>query len=376
MNFEFTEEQKMFQKTIRDFADKEMAPLVDEAEAKEEFPINLYRKMGELGFLGIGLPEKYGGAGMGLTGECIFKDEMSRVCAGITQSIMLMPPNFFELATEEQRQRNFLPYVKGEKLWGIALTEPNAGSDAAAMQTTATKDGDSYILNGEKIFTTNGSIGDFIILLTLTDKSKGARGMSAFVLEKDTPGFTAQQLHKFGLHSAVTGQEFFDNCRIPRENLIGEEGRGFYYFMEALDRYRAQYAAQSVGIAQVAYEASVSYAKQRVQFGQPIGTFQANSLKLVNMDVMIEAARLLVYKAAWLADQGQPYTKEAAAARYYCSEMVMRVTTDALQIQGGYGMMVESPLHRYFRDAKFFSVMLGTAEICAVVVARAITGLR
>ena len=376
MNFEFTEEQKLLQNTIRDFAEKEMAPLVDEAETREEFPMNLYRKMGELGFLGIGLPEKYGGAGMGLTGECIFKDEMSRICAGITQSVMLVPPHFFDLATEEQRQRNFLPFVKGERLFGIALTEPNAGSDAAAMQTTATRDNDGYIINGEKIFTTNGSIGDFIILLAVTDKDRGARGMSAFVVEKDTPGFTAQQLHKFGMHSAVTGQEFFDNCRIPRENLIGEEGRGFYYFMEGLDRFRPQYSAQCIGIAQAAYEASLSYVKQRVQFGQPIGTFQANSFKLVNMDVTIEAARALVYKAAWLADQGRPYTKEAAAARYYSSDMVMRVTTDALQIQGGYGMMVESPLHRYFRDAKFFSVMLGTAEICEVVVARAITGLR
>lgn len=204
----------------------------------------------------------------------------------------------------------------------------------------------------------------------------GARGMSAFVVEKGTPGFTAQRLHKFGMHSAVTAQEFFDNCRIPKGNLVGEEGRGFYYFMEALDRYRAQYSAQCLGIAQAAYESSVSHAKQRVQFGQPIGTFQANSFKLVNMDVTIEAARALVYKAAWLADQGRPYTKEGAAARYYCSDMVMRVTTDALQIHGGYGMMAESPLQRYFRDAKFFSVMLGTAEICAVVVARAITGLR
>lgn len=376
MDFDFNEEQKILQKTLRDFAENEMAPLVDEAEAKEEFPMDLYRKMGELGFLGVGLPEKYGGGGMGLTGECIFKEEMSRICAGITQSVVMVPPHFFDLATEEVMQRYFEPYVKGEKLYGIALTEPNAGSDAVAMQTTATKDGDSYVVNGEKIFTTNGNIGDFIVILAVTDKSQGARGMGAFVVEKDTPGFTAQQLHKFGLHSAVTGQEFFDDCRIPKENLLGEEGRGFYYFMECLDRYRPQYAAQCIGIAQAAYEASISYSKQRIQFGQPIGAFQANSFKMVNMDVTIDAARALVYKAAWLADQGRPYTKEAAAARYYCSEMVMRVTTDALQIQGGYGMMEDSPLHRYFRDAKFFSVMLGTAEICQVVIARAITGLR
>ena len=376
MDFEFSEEQKMFQKSVRDFSEKEMAPLVNEAEGKEEFPLDLYRKMGELGFLGIGIPEKYGGSGMGLTGECISKEEMSRICAGIAQSVILLCPSYFDLATEEQRQRNFLPSVKGEKLPGFALTEPNAGSDAAAVQMTATKDADGYILNGEKIFTTNGSIADFIILLAVTDKDKGVKGMSTFVVEKGTPGFTAQQLHKFGMHSAVTGQEFFDNCRIPRENLIGEEGRGFYYFMEGLDRFRPQYSAQCIGIAQAAYEASLSYVKQRVQFGQPIGTFQANSFKLVNMDVTIEAARALVYKAAWLADQGRPYTKEAAAARYYSSDMVMRVTTDALQIHGAYGLMQDSALHRYFRDAKYFSVMLGTAEICAVVIARIITGLR
>lgn len=376
MDFEFNEAQKMLQKTIRDFAEKEMAPLVDKAEAKEEFPMNLFRKMGELGFLGIGLPDKYGGGGMGLTGECIFKEEMSRVCAGITQSVIFLPARFFDLATEQQRQRNFLPFVKGEKLPGFALTEPNAGSDAAAVQTTATRDGDGYVINGEKIFTTNGNIADFIILLAVTEKGKGARGMSAFVVEKGTPGFTAQQLHKFGMHSAVTGQEFFDNCRVPKENLLGEEGRGFYYFMEGLDCYRPQYAAQSVGIAQAAYEASISYAKQRIQFGQPIGAFQANSFKLVNMDVTIDAARALVYKAAWLADQGRPYTKEAAAARYYSCDVAMQVTTEALQIHGGYGLMEESPLNRYFRDAKFFSVMLGTAEICAVVIARLITGIR
>lgn len=376
MDFEFTEAQKMLQKSIRDFAEKEMAPLVDEAEAKEEFPMNLYRKMGQLGFLGIGIPEKHGGSGMGLTAECIFKEEMSRICAGITQSVVLLHPPYIDLATEEQRKKNLLPFVKGEKLAGFALTEPNAGSDAAAIRMTAAKDGDSYVLNGEKIFTTNGNVADFIILLAVTDKEKAVRGMSAFVVEKGTPGFTAQQLHKFGMHSAVTAQEFFDNCRIPKENLLGEEGRGFYYFMEGLDRFRPQYASQCIGIAQAAYEASIDYAKQRLQFGQPIGTFQANSFKLVNMDVTIEAARALVYKAAWLADQGRPYTKEAAAARYYTSDIVMRVTTDALQIHGGYGLMEESALHRYFRDAKFFSVMLGTAEICAVVIARVITGLR
>ena len=376
MDFEFTEEQKMFQKAIRDFAEKEMAPLVDEAEAKQEFPIGLFHRMGELGYIGMGMPEKYGGGGMGLTGECIFKEEMSRICAGITQSVVFLPPSFLDYVTQEQRQKNLLPAIKGEKLLAFGLTEPNAGSDAGSVQTTATKDGDGYVINGQKIFITNGSIADFVIALVVTDKEKGYRGLSAIIIETDTPGFSSRQLKKFGMHSANTGELTFDNCRVPKENLLGEEGRGFYYFMEGLDRYRPQYAAQCLGIAQAALDASIQYAKERTQFGQPIGTFEANSFKLVRMATLLEAARSLVYKAAWLADQGQGFTKEAAMSRYYAAEVVMWVTTEALQIHGGYGLMEESPLHRYFRDAKFFSIMLGTTEICALVIARLLTGLR
>lgn len=376
MDFEFTEEQKMFRQSIRDFAEKEMAPLVKEAEEKEVFPMALFNKMGKLGYVGMGIAEKYGGGGMGLVGECIFKEEMSRICAGITQSVVLLPPRFLDYATEEQKQKNLLPLIRGEKLSGFGLTEPNAGSDAASVQTTAVKDGDSYIINGQKIFITNGHIADFVTLLVATDKSKGYRGLSAMIIEKGTPGFTSRQLKKFGMHSAVTGELFFENCRVPKGNLLGEEGKGFVYFMEALDRYRPQYAAQCVGIAQAAYEASVSYAKTRVQFGQPIGTFQANSFKIVRMATLIETARSLVYKAAWLADQGKRYSTEAAMSRYWAAEVALWVTNEALQIHGGYGLMDESPLNRYFRDAKFFSVMLGTAEICQIVIARGILDIR
>jgi alkylation response protein AidB-like acyl-CoA dehydrogenase len=374
MDFEFTEEQKMLQTTIRDFAEKELAPVVDEAEEKGEPPRELFKRMGELGFLSVAAPEKYGGGGMGLTGACIFKEEMSRICAGIAQSAIMLTPSWIELATDLQREKYFLPLIRGEKLASFGLTEPNAGSDAAAVKTTAKKDGDSYVLNGEKIFTTSGTIADFMIALAVTDETKGYKGMSAFIVEKDTPGLSTNKLHKFGMLSADTGEEFFDNCRIPAENLLGEEGKGFYYFMECLDFFRPQYAAQSVGIASIAYDSSVTYARERVQFGQPIGKFQANAFKLVDMDTAIETARLLVYKAAWLADQGRPYTKEAAAARFRSAEVAMQVTTEALQIHGGYGLVVESPMNRYFRDAKFFSIMLGTSEICKVVIARTITG--
>ncbi|MFC1982515.1 acyl-CoA dehydrogenase family protein [Chloroflexota bacterium] len=374
MDFELSEEQKMLQKTIRDFAEKETAPIVDAAEAKGEPPRELFQRMGQLGFLSVGTPEKYGGGGMGLTGVCIFKEEMSRVCAGIAQSSIMLTPHWIDLATEMQREKYFLPLIRGEKLASFGLTEPNAGSDAVSVKMTAKKDGDSYVLNGEKIFTTSGTIADFMIALAVTDDTKGHRGMSAFIVDKDAPGLTTNKLHKFGMQSADTGQEFFDNCRIPAQNLLGEEGKGFYYFMDALDYFRPQYAAQCVGIAQVAYENSVSYAKERIQFGQPIGKFQVNAFKLVEMDTDIETARLLIYKAAWLADQERPYAKEAAASRYLAADVAMHVTTEALQIHGGYGLVSESPLNRHFRDAKFFSIMMGTSEICKVVIARTITG--
>ena len=370
MDFEFTEEQKMFQKAIRDFAEKEMAPLVDEAEANEAFPIGLFHRMGELGYIGMGMPEKYGGGGIGLTGECIFKEEMSRICAGITQSVVFLPPSFLDYATEVQRQKNLLPAIKGEKLLAFGLTEPNAGSDAASVQTTATKDGDGYVISGQKIFISNGSIADFVIALVVTDKEKGYRGLSAIIIEKDTPGFSSRQLKKFGMHSANTGELTFNNCRVPRENLLGEEGQGSSLALHCLDCSRMGIAAQSVGLSQRALDESLDYAHQREAFGKKIADFQAIQFMIADISMLIEAGRLLAYRAANLFDQGKPITKESAMAKLFASEAANKIAYLALQIHGGYGYSKEYSVERIYRDARVLTIYEGTSEIQRLVISR------
>ncbi|MFC2060162.1 acyl-CoA dehydrogenase family protein [Chloroflexota bacterium] len=380
MDFEFNEEHKMLREVVKDFAEKEIAPLVEAAEEKEEFPLELFPKVGDLGYLCTNYPVEYGGGGMGLIGQCIVVEEMSRVCLGIASGLMIQSGIGTEAilahGTEEQKQEYLIPAVQGRKIGAFGLTEPNAGSDSAAIETTAVKRDGKYVINGNKIYITNGPICDFVLVAAYTDKSLGTRGgVSIFIVEKGTPGFSCAKMKKFCIRSSTTGELTFEDCVVPAENMVGEEGKGFIYLMETLDAGRISHAASSIGLAQAAYEASLDYAQQRVQFGQPIYKFQANSFKLARMAMEIEAARWFMYRSAWLYDQGARRFKEAAMVKLFASEVAQRVTTEAMQIHGGVALMHESPVQRYFRDARRGTITEGTSEIQQMVISRAI-GLR
>lgn len=380
MHFGFNEEQKMLKEAIRGFAEKEIAPLLDEAEEKREYPVQIIPKMGELGYLCLCYPAQYGGGGMGLVGECIATEELNRVGGGIADGPRVQAGlgtrAIFDHGTEEQKQKYLVPAIKGQKIVAFGLTEPNAGSDVAAVETTAVKKGDKYIINGTKMYITNGTICDFVVIAAYTDKSLGIRGgMSMLIVDKDTPGFTRRRLAKFCFHSSDTAELTFEDCAVPVEKLIGEEGRGFYYFMETLDAARITHSAASLGMAQAAYEACLSYVQQRVQFGQPIFKFQVNSFKLAKMATEIEAARWLMYRAAWLYDQGARRFNEAAMTKMVASEVAAKVANEAMQIHGGVAFMDESPVHRFYRDARLKTITEGTNEIMQLVIARGI-GLR
>lgn len=377
MDFELTEEQKMLREAIRDFAMKEIVPLVNEAEEKETFPIQLFPMMGDLGYLCVRYPEEYGGGGAGKIGECVAMEELGRVSAGITGGIIvqsgLSTSAIYAHGTEEQKQNFLIPAIRGRKIAAFALTEPNAGSDAASIETTARRDNRHYIINGNKIFITNSPIADFVVAAAYTDKQKGAKGgVSLFIVEKGTPGFEVQKMHKFCLKSSETGEIILSDVRVPEKNLIGEEGKGFPYIMETLAGGRITNGARSLGLAIAAYEASLQYSKDRKQFGQPIGKFQDIAFTLATMAVNIDAARWLVYHAAWLFDQGKKCLKEAATAKLFAGEMAQRVTSDAMQIHGGYGFSTDSPIQRYFRDARLFTTVEGTSQIQKVVISREI----
>ncbi|MDP2952259.1 MAG: acyl-CoA dehydrogenase family protein [Chloroflexota bacterium] len=376
MDFELTQEQRMFQDAVRKFAQKEIAPLVDEAEEKERFPLQLFPMMGDLGYLCVGYPRKYGAAEMGKLSECLMVEEVARVCGGISSAIMVHSGIGSSLicdhGSEELKQKFLVPAIQGKKIGAFGLTEPNAGSDAAAIQTTAKKDGDEYVINGTKTFITNGPICDYVLVAAYTDRSKGPRaGVSVFVVEKGTPGFTmARHLSKVGNRSGETGELAFQDCRVPATRLIGEEGKGFPYLMGSLAAGRISHAGRSVGISQAAYDASVKYAQERVQFGQPIGKFQAIAFKVANMATELEAARWLSYRAAWLYDQKRPCMKEASMCKLFASEVAIKATNEAMQIHAGYGYMMESPVQRYFRDARLYTITEGTSEIQLQVIAR------
>ena len=375
MHFEFTEEQKMFKEAIQRFAEKEVAPLVEEAEKTGNFPQHLFSKMGDLGYLCLSYPPEYGAAGMGKIGDCISVEEVAYYSVGIAAGTMVQggigTAAIGRYGTENQKQEYLVPAIKGRKVASFGLTEPNAGSDAASIETTATKKNGQYVLNGTKIFITNGTFCDFVTVAAYTDKDKKAKGgISLLIVEKGTPGFSRSKLHKFCARSGEVAELNFEECAVPEENLIGEEGRGFPYLMESLTGGRISHAARSLGLARAAFEASVEYAKERVQFGQPIAKFQVNAFKLARMAMDIEAARLLVYSAAWLYDNGKPHVKEAAMAKLFASETAGRVTTEAMQIHGGYGIMEESIAQRYFRDARLGTITEGTSEIQQLVISR------
>jgi butyryl-CoA dehydrogenase len=375
LDFHLSDEQKLFQKTIREFCEKEIKPLTEKIDKEDYFPWDLYKKMGQMGLMGMTVPQKYGGAGIDRVSYMIALEEISRVCGSTGLNVeahnSLGIGHIYEHGTEAQRKKYLPKLCNGEALAAWALTEPNAGSDAAGGQATAVLDGDEWVLNGTKQFITSGDIAQVTTVMAMTDKSKGAKGISAFIVEKDTKGFKVGQLEdKLGLRGSHTAELILEDCRIPKENLLGEENLGFIGAMNILDRGRTAIGAMSVGIARGAFEESLDYAKQRQQFGKPIGKFQAIQWKLAEMATEIDAARLLVYRAAFLEDQNVRFTKEASMAKMFASEMAMRATNNAIQIFGGYGYIREYPLERYFRDVKLCMIGEGTSEVQRMVIAR------
>lgn len=380
MDFKLSDEHTMIRKMVREFAEKEVAPTAAERDEEERFDPALFQKMAELGLTGIPWPEKYGGIGSDYLSYVIAVEELSRVCAstGVTLSAhtSLAGWPLYKYGTEEQKQKYLRPMAEGTKIGAYGLTEPASGSDAGAMKTTARLDGDDYVLDGSKIFITNGGVADIYIVFAVTDSDPSAKRpeTSAFIIEKDFPGFSVgKKEKKLGIRSSPTTEIIFDNCRVPKENLLGERGEGFVIAMKTLDGGRNGIAAQAVGIAQGALDASVDYAKTRKQFGKPIAANQGISFKLVDMATAIEASRLLTYQAAWLESNGKPYGKESAMAKLMAGDTAMKVTTEAVQVFGGYGYTKDYPVERYMRDAKITQIYEGTQEIQRLVISRLLT---
>ena len=375
MNFNLTDNQKLFKKTIREFCEKNLKPIAEKIDKEEYFPKDLYKKMGKMGLMGMTVPQKYGGAGIDRISYMIALEEISRFCGSTGINVeahnSLGVGHIYEKGSEKQRKKYLPKLCSGEELAGWALTEPNAGSDAGSTQTTAVLDGDEWIINGTKQFITSGDLAWVTTVMAKTDKDKGARGISAFIVERDTPGFKIGQLEdKLGLRGSHTAELIFEDCRIPKEILIGKQGDGFVGAMNILDRGRTAIGAMSVGIARGSFEDALEYAKQREQFGKPIGKKQAIQWMLSDMATEIDAARLLVFRAAHMEDQEKRFTKEASMAKLFSSEMAMRATVKGIQILGGYGYTTDYPLERYYRDIKLCSIGEGTSEVQRMVIAR------
>ncbi len=374
MDFAFDELQQLFQNAARDFATREVAPIVEEAEAKDDVPMELFTKLGELGYLCPGYPEQYGGGDMGKIGECILYEELGKVSSGICSGIMvnggLATKMVAAHGNEEQKQKYLAAACKGEKIAAFGLTEANAGSDAAAIETKAVKDGDSYVINGSKFFITNGQICSFVTIAAVTDKTKGSKGISTIVVDADTPGFSRTKMEKLGNHASATSEMYFDDCRVPIENLVGEEGEGFKYMLESLTGARISHAARSIGLAQVALQATIDYANERVQFGKPIGKNQDIAFRLARISTEIEAARWLLYRVAWLYDQGEDCRKEAAMTKLKSAEVAVKMAEEAMRIHAGAGYMAESVIQRYYRDAILYPITEGTSEIQQLIISR------
>lgn len=381
MDFKLNEEQEMIRKMASDFAAKEVAPIAAEMDENGEVPFDNIRKMGELGFLGLVVSEEHGGCGLDNVSYVLAVEEISKACAstGCVMSVQnsLVCGAVEKFGTEEQKRQYLSKLAKGEMIGCFALTEPAAGCDAAGQQTTAVPEGTDYLINGSKHFITNGGFADLVVLLAMTDRNKGHRGITAFLVEKGTPGFsTGKHEDKMGIRATDTSELIFQDCRVPVANRLGSEGQGFKIAMAVLDGGRIGIAAQAVGIATAAYEAALEYAKVREQFGQPIAKFQAIQWMLADMATRIDAARLLTYRAARAKDEaavtGARYSKEAAMAKLYASETAVWVTNKAIQVHGGYGYMKEYAVERHFRDAKITELYEGTSEIQRLVIAGAI----
>ena len=378
MNFQLSEEHEMIRKMVRDFARNEVAPTAAERDENERFDRGIFDQMAELGLTGIPWPEEYGGIGSDYLAYCIAVEELSRVCAstGVTLSAhtSLAGWPIFKFGTEEQKQQYLRPMAEGKKIGGYGLTEPGSGSDSGAMKTTARMDGDHYLLNGSKIFITNGGVADVYVVFALTDPEKKQKGISAFIIEADFPGFSVgKKEKKLGIRSSPTTEIIFQDCKVPVANRLGAEGDGFKIAMMTLDGGRNGIAAQAVGIAQGALDAAVDYARERHQFGKPIAANQGIGFKLADMATSVEAARLLTYQAAWLESNGKPYGKESAMSKLFAGDTAMKVTTDAVQIFGGYGYTKDYPVERFMRDAKITQIYEGTQEIQRLVISRMLT---
>jgi alkylation response protein AidB-like acyl-CoA dehydrogenase len=379
MDFRLTDEQEILRRTVREFAEAEIRPHVMEWDEAQHFPMDLLPKLAALGLTGIQFPEEYGGAAMSSVDYCICIEELARVCPAIALSVAAhngLCTSHIAMFGSDAQKTQFLPrLVGGEVLGAWGLTEASAGSDAAAMRTTAVRQGACWVLNGSKTFITHGRIGGVMVVVAITDRTKGHRGISAFVVEHGTPGMSAgKKENKLGMRASDTSEVIFEDCRLASSQLLGGEGQGFINTLQVLDAGRIGIAALSVGLAQGAYEAARGYAKERRQFGQPIAAFQAIQWKLADAATKIEASRLLTYRAAYLKDRGKRMTRESAMAKLYASETAVRVADDCVQIHGGYGFVKDYPAEKYFRDVKLLTIGEGTSEIQRLVIARQLLG--
>lgn len=374
MDFDLDDQQQMIQKMAREFAEKEIKPVASKFDEEASFPAGIVKQLGDLGFMGMMVPEELGGAGLDCVSYAIAVEEISRGDAsiGVTMSVnnSLACQPIMDYGTDEQKQKYVPDLASGAKLGAFSITEPEAGSDAGNVQTTAVLDGDHYVINGTKVFVTNGGKADVVILFASTDKEAKAKGISCFIVEKDMPGYSVgKKEDKMGMRGSDTSELIFEDCRVPKENLLGKEGRGFKMALAILDGGRIGIAAQAVGIGQACLEAAIQYSKERKQFGRSICEFQAIQWMLANMATELEAARYLTYKAAFAKEKGRRFGMEAAQAKLFASEMAVKASIDAVQVHGGYGYMKEYDVERYFRDSKLTEIYEGTSEVQRLVIA-------
>ena len=380
MDFTFTEEQQQLRRSVREFAEGEIAPHVMEWDEASRFPHEIIPKLAEMGLMGILFPEEYGGAGLGYVEYATAIEELSRVDGSIGLTVAahnsLCSNHIYQFGSEAQKQKYLMPLAQGKKIGAWSLTEPEAGSDAGGTRSTAVRDGKGWVLNGAKTFTTNGHYADVCVAMAVTNKAKESHGISAFILEKGMPGFKpGKKENKLGMRASDTSEVIFNDCRVPAENLLGEEGQGFVNSLQILDGGRISIAALALGMAQGALDAATRYAKQRKQFGKAISEFQAIQFKLADMATEVEAARLLVYQAAWLADRKHGrYTRESSMAKLFASEVAVRVANECVQIHGGYGFIKDYPAEKFYRDVKLCTIGEGTSEIQKLVIARQLLG--
>ncbi|MDA2914033.1 acyl-CoA dehydrogenase [Acidobacteriia bacterium AH_259_A11_L15] len=379
MDFRFTDEQEQLRRTVREFAEAEIRPHVMEWDEANRFPQEILQPLAELGLWGVIFPEKYGGAGMGYLEYCLVLEELARVDPSVALMVAahtsLCTNHIFKFGTEAQRQKYVVPLAQGKKLGCWSLTEPGAGSDAGGTRTTARREGDGWVLNGSKTFTTNGHHAQVCVAMAVTEPGQGHHGISAFILAEGMKGFRpGKKENKLGMRSSDTSEVIFEDCRLPEENLLGKEGEGFINSLQILDGGRISIAALAVGLAQGAFDAALQYSRERKQFGQPIARFQAIQWKLANMKMEIEAARYLTYQAAWQADQGRPDTRLSAMAKLFSGEVCVRAAEQSVQTHGGYGFIKDYPVEKFFRDSKLCTIGEGTSEIQRLVIARQLLG--